>query len=173
MGTRFGRIAACAVLASLALGPSACVTRSGPVETSYPPSVARNPVHSANGKWWVAQPASEKTAIVTGMVSAFVQGANDGRDRAQAYISTNAGPEGGRLGLGILNLYQEPWFSKPVTLYVQSISDFYKQYPDVADRATVGEVLSCLSDKPVQDCAALVDWYRHGGYITHGGLPPH
>src|SRR3984893_13480476 len=110
MGTSFWRIAVCAVLANLALGLSACVTRSGPVETSYPPSVAGNPVHSANGKWWVAQPASEKTAIVTGMVSAFVQGANDGRDRAQAYVSTNAGPEAGRLGLGILNLYQEPWF---------------------------------------------------------------
>lgn len=172
MGTSLRRIAACAALASLALGLSACVARSGPIATSYPPSVAR-PVHTANGKWWVAQPAAEKTAIVTGMISAFVQGANDGRVRAQDYVRANARSEAGRLGLGILKLYQNPWFSKPATSYVQSISDFYKQYPDVADKATVGEVLSCLADKPIQDCPGLVDWYRHGGYITHGSLPTH
>ncbi|HET9343402.1 MAG TPA: hypothetical protein VFO25_10855 [Candidatus Eremiobacteraceae bacterium] len=107
--------------------------------------------------------------MVIGMISAYANGANDGRVRANSYFMQNAGSDAQKLGLGILHLYRNPSFGKPVEDYVQSVDRFYKQYPDIASKASVGEVLGCLADVPIGSCAGIADWCRHGGYITPGG----
>jgi len=134
-----------------------CVTRTGPLPVLNPPK--------ANGLWWSVLPDSERENLIIGMISAFGQGANDGRVRAENYVMSNAGPDAQKLGLGILKLYENPSFSKPTEAYVQSVGQFYKQYPDIATKASVGQVLGCLADVPIQSCADLADWYRHGGTI--------
>lgn len=97
---------------------------------------------------------NQQFTAVEGGVDAYQSAYNNGfvaaavSDRLH-YHSTRTNKQAGEDPVSTVS------FSKPFVEYQKEVTQFYNDFPDARSKATLGDILTCLSDKPQFTCAQI------------------
>lgn len=97
--------------------------------------------------WWSGLSDTEKLSAIQATIDAYQAGYLDGLIRGSR-------ASGGKVPKETFRQYF-PFFSGTVGFYRDAVSQFYSSHPD-AQRATIGQIMSCLSQMPLYTCDEIV-----------------
>jgi hypothetical protein len=109
-----------------------------------------------DGTWWTSLTDDEQVTAVEGLLGGYESGFNNGYLAAGVndvnhYHSTRSAAQ--LTGDPSSNVH----FTKTFGAYQQEITDFYSAHQS-SMHATVGDVMSCLSDDPQFTCDQVASW---------------
>lgn len=126
-----------------------------------------------DAEWWNSLTEDGQISAVQGAIDAFSDGYEESTINSAVYLRISAdGDRSKAHGIPSQYLYaasdhilssRAPQFSKTFKTYIDGITDFYENYP-AASSATIGYVLRCLSDTPLDSCAHVADEVEHSGH---------
>jgi hypothetical protein len=103
--------------------------------------------HAPDGYWWTTLTNAQQLYVVMGAIDAYHNGIVNGSYSTAQLLGRNSAPESVRA---------RSLFTHTLGFYVAAITDFYDVHPN-AKAATIGEVLSCLADRPDMPCAKVAE----------------
>lgn len=104
--------------------------------------------------WWAAMSDDAQLTAVSAAVNAYTHAYRDGYIDAaiharKKYHSTQTMAQvGSDPGLSVT-------FSKSFGEYQTEVTQFYNMFADARSKATLGDILACLSDRPTFTCAQV------------------
>jgi hypothetical protein len=111
-----------------------------------------------DGNWWNSLNASAKLSVAEGMTTAYEHGYSDGTADAATYATKHlkASLQNTDLAMNMMLSNPNPAFSKTFGTYVDEISDYYVNNPEMLGKFEVGAIVSCLQDKASANCLATL-----------------
>lgn len=109
-----------------------------------------------DGNWWKSIPSDVRVYVVEGMMLTYQEGYLVGAADASSAVVNDFpqifGSASGRQTMDKISRPPEPKFSKTFGIYVDEISDYYANNPDIVSKIEIGEVFRCLADDAPPKC---------------------
>lgn len=102
---------------------------------------------SEDGEWWSSLDESQQLAAVQGALDAYETGVGDGALQASLRLGSETH------AFSIVGLLRRR-FPHTFGYYMAAITSFYAEHP-TASKATIGAVMTCLSESPFLSCSEL------------------